>query len=103
MIAKTVLVNEHNYYIVKPDDDVILVDGADIGDINITLPLNGIKTGKIFLIKNIRSTGYKTIITMSSDSVYFDNNFPSIELPGFSSCSVIYYNNCYNVLNVQSI
>lgn len=103
MIANTVLVHEHNYYHVKPDDYVILVDGADIGDMYITLPLNNVQTGKMFYIKNIRSTSYKTIIAMSSDAVYFDNNFPSIELPGFSSCSVIYYNNCYNVLNVQSL
>jgi hypothetical protein len=103
MIANTVLVNEHNYYNVKIDDDVILVDGADIGNMHITLPINGVQTGKMFYIKNIRSTGAKTIIAMSSDSVYFDNNFPTIELPGYSSCSVIYYNNCYNVLHVQSI
>jgi hypothetical protein len=103
MIANTVLVNEHNYYYVKPTDDVILVDGSDIGDINITLPLNEMPTGKIFHIKNIRSSGYKTIVKIISESIYFDTFFPTIELPGFSSCQVIYYNNCYHVLNVQSI
>ena len=100
---KTVLVEVHNYYFVKPDDDIILVDASHMGDITITLPMSDIENGKTFKIKNIRNTQQTTRIKMSVDTVYFDYIYPAISLPGASSCEVVYFNSCYHVLSIQSM
>jgi hypothetical protein len=103
-MANVSFVNIHNYYFVKPEDDIILVDPSGLNSfVKITLPLSGIENGKTFKIKNIRNTINGSEIVMSSDSVYFDYNFPSITLPGASSCEVVYYNGCYHVLSIQSL
>jgi hypothetical protein len=102
-MTKVVLVEVHNYYYVKPEDDIILVDASHMGDITITLPMTDVDNGKIFKIKNIRNTQQSTHIKIVSDTVYFDYMYPTISLPGASSCELLYYNNCYYVLSIQSM
>jgi hypothetical protein len=102
-VKNTVLVDRHNYYFVKPEDDVVLVDASEMGDISITLPINNIENGKTFWVKNIRNTTKKTILAIGDGNVYFDYFYPSIELPGASACEVVYYNGCYHILNLLSL
>lgn len=101
-MANTVLIETRNYYYATAEDDFILVDSSEMGDITVTLPLH-MENGKIFVVKNIRNTTKTTHVVIGDGNVYFDYQWPSISLPGASSCEVVFYNGCYHIINVQSL
>jgi hypothetical protein len=102
MMANTVLVDNKNYYNATEDDDIILIDASEMGDITVTLPMH-VENGKIFAIKNIRHTTKTTQVVIGNGGVYFDYYYPSIQIPGAGCCEVVHYNGCYHVLNIVSL
>ena len=101
-MANTVLVDKHNYYYATGDDDIILIDASEMGDITVYLPIH-VDNGKMFVIKNIRNTTKTTNVMIGDGNTYFDYFYPSIQLPGASSCELVHYNGCYHILNIQSL